>query len=41
MNKEFNTDIEPSVEWGTLFLDITREEAAKFKGITNQPHVHS
>jgi len=24
MNKEFSTDIEPSHEWGDLFLDITR-----------------
>lgn len=31
-NAEFSTDIEPSEEWGTLFLDITREEVAKFKG---------
>ena len=31
MNAEFSTDIEPSYEHGTLYLDITREEAAKFK----------
>ncbi len=31
MNAEFSTDIEPSQEHGTYYLDITREQAWAFK----------
>ena len=33
-----NTEIEPSVRFGTSYLDQTRTWAAKFKAITRGPH---
>ena len=31
MNAEYSTDIEPSVQHGTLYLDITKEQIGYFK----------
>ena len=39
MNAEFSTDIEDSVEHGSLYMDITREQARLFKankGLTEE-----
>jgi len=33
-----NTEIEPSVRYGTRFLDLTREWSARFKGLTPASH---